>query len=115
MGLCLLVGVEDLQPCDCSPLLMEYVSGCRRLQWSPRCLIFAMTSGRENYSHFADGCWVTGFFGSSVNHNTAVFSLCPFHSFLVEFPLIRLQERFMVLKPQPLAPQSSHPNLLSSP
>ena len=110
MGLCLLVGVEDLQPCDCSPLLLEYVSGCRSL--SDLC---NDSSGRENYSHFADGCWVTGFFGSSVNHNTAVFSLCPFHSFLVEFPLIRLQERFMVLKPQPLAPQSSHPNLLSSP
>lgn len=47
MGLCLLVGVEDLQPCDCSPLLMEYVSGCRRLQWSPRCLIFAMTLRAE--------------------------------------------------------------------
>lgn len=91
MGLCLLVGLEEVQPCDCISLHPSAHGVCFRVRKASVVpLLSDLRSdslGRENYSHFTDGCWVTGFFGSSVNL-IAVFSLCPFHSFLVELPLI---------------------------
>lgn len=94
MSASLLVWRRYSQPCDCSSLQPSAHGVCFRARKASVVPMLSDlcsdSSGRENYSHFTDGCWVTGFFGSSVNHNTAVFSLCPFHYFLVEFPLIHL-------------------------
>lgn len=72
MGLCLLVGLEEVQPCDCISLHPSAHGVCFRV-WKASVVpilsdLCSDSSGRENYSHFTDGCWVTGFFGNSVNH-----------------------------------------------
>ena len=122
MGLCLLVDVGEAQPSNHSshhPFCLWTCFKTRKASMAPTLSDLGSDSlGREHNSHFTDRCWVTGLPGALLTTTQLCSIFAPSIShrgFLVEFLLIHFPERFMVIKTEPLTPQSSRPNLLSSP